>query len=420
MVILVLVVLAWVLIAPPVLAVDDPTTIVMSSVTMYRNLAEAGDMLALFDFTITYTGVQPTDNITTNYLVSLVNGAGTKLGAVAPYTFPTFSPGYNREAAAIYFSADQVTNSSMVWGTATYYGVVEGNPMFSWSGSVHDSPQKPVFWSTASSAQEKQQAALSAAICSMAGILQAVWSTQLGVGNFMVQVTVNGPVLTLIGLNYFLGVLPNLMVVAPYCLSASMIYDNGKVVDYTVESGGTMTDDTGSILASPLTLVDGDNTVTVTGAGNFTIELNDQVGGTASTIVGSGASVTGGPITLIPWTNTITVAGTGDILVSLAALTPGGQATSANNGTPLDFGPISTLFGISSMWVTTFLWFLVTAVVLFLVAQYTNTKVIVLFFDAMLLVGALLGMVNMAVLIGFAVIAVVMTSMVWFMNKSGA
>lgn len=419
--ILMLIVLAWVMIAPPVLAVDDPTTIAVSSVTMFRNLAEDGDMLALFDFTITYTGVLPADNITTNYLVSLVNGAGTKLGTTAPYTFPAFSPGYGREAVAIYFSADQVTNNSMTWGSTTYFGVVEGNPMFSWSGSAHNSPQKAVYWSPASAIQEKQQEALSTAICYLGGILQTVWSTQLGTGNFMIQTTTTRQVLTSIGLNYWLGVLPNLMYVAPQCLSSSMIYDNGKIVDYTVESGGTMVDGTGTLPISPLTLVDGDNTVTIDVVGDFTITLNDQVGGTASSIDGSNVAVTGSSVTLIPGDNTITVTGTtGNILINVTALSLGDQAVSDNIGTPLDFNPVATMFGISKVWVTTFLWFCITAYVLFLVAQYTNTKVIVLFFDAMLLVGALLGMVNMAVLIGFAVIAVIMTSFVWFLNKSPA
>lgn len=93
-----------------------------------------------------------------------------------------------------------------------------------------------------------------------------------------------------------------------------------------ITSGGTATNLTGTMTGSPVALVAGANTPTVTVAGTFTIALKPGVSGTVET---GGWTVTGSPVTLTTGgstTITVEAGGTGTITITLTC--PGVQWTS--------------------------------------------------------------------------------------------
>ena len=92
--------------------------------------------------------------------------------------------------------------------------------------------------------------------------------------------------------------------------SVGSIYDTSKA--------GTLTNGTGIATGSPVTLVIGANTPTITQAGNFVINLKHGVTGTAAT---GGWTVATSPVSLVSGNNTITVSagGSGTITITLAS-----------------------------------------------------------------------------------------------------
>ena len=81
-------------------------------------------------------------------------------------------------------------------------------------------------------------------------------------------------------------------------------------------AGATLTNGSGTATGSPITLLTaGPNTITITGAGSFTVVL--PAGCSAIVTSGSGATVTDSPQTLVPGSNTVNVTGTGTIFVDL-------------------------------------------------------------------------------------------------------
>jgi hypothetical protein len=110
-----------------------------------------------------------------------------------------------------------------------------------------------------------------------------------------------------------------------------------------------MTDGTGTGAISPLTLVHGVNTPTITSSGTFTIVLPDGVVGTAET---GGWVVTASPKALVAGSNTIIVeaGGAGTITVTLSTvgiLIPGhvmdhfpGKSHWADHGWLITLGPV--------------------------------------------------------------------------------
>lgn len=135
----------------------------------------------------------------------------------------------------------------------------------------------------------------------------------------------------------------------------------------TFGSGGTVTNGTGTMIGSPVTLDIGANTPTITVEGTFTIEIPIGGSGTATT---GGWTVQGSPVALTEGTNTITVdaGGAGTITIDMtldehvwfAALTPLASATkmievewSAENNSTHDVGLYASVFDTdTNTWTT--------------------------------------------------------------------
>lgn len=87
-------------------------------------------------------------------------------------------------------------------------------------------------------------------------------------------------------------------------------FTTAAVVGATIKNGTA-----GTLAVSPMTLTNGANTPTVTGAGDFIITLPLGCNGTA--VSGLVAAVTGSPVTLVPGANIIVVVGVGTITLNL-------------------------------------------------------------------------------------------------------
>jgi hypothetical protein len=80
-----------------------------------------------------------------------------------------------------------------------------------------------------------------------------------------------------------------------------------------------LSDSTGTTSGSPVALGNGTNTITVTGAGDFTVVLPMGWSGAAAS---GGAAVTGAPVVLVPGSQTLSVTGTGTIVLTLTEVSP--------------------------------------------------------------------------------------------------
>ena len=81
-------------------------------------------------------------------------------------------------------------------------------------------------------------------------------------------------------------------------------------------STATVVNNTGIATGSPISLVPGVNTITVTGTGSFTVTLPTGVTGTATT---GTATVTGSPLALVAGANTVTATTVGTFTISTTA-----------------------------------------------------------------------------------------------------
>lgn len=122
---------------------------------------------------------------------------------------------------------------------------------------------------------------------------------------------------TSVGATVVLTALPTLYEPIPELFSSQT-----QTVEFDVRTNGTLTNGTGTATGSPITLVRGDNTVAVTVAGNFIVNLPTGNAGRAQSGTGAGSgTVTGSPVTLAAGNTTITVpvGGTGNIIISTTA-----------------------------------------------------------------------------------------------------
>lgn len=129
--ILIAIVVALVLavtVASPVFAAipqpDSAPTLEQSYV--FRNLRETGDMLFVFLANIPYA-VTPDVDVTQTYWWTLYDGLD-ELGNTSGYAYNSYGYGYN--VYSMYFSADDVTDLTMVWGTSYELRLVQNPAQF--------------------------------------------------------------------------------------------------------------------------------------------------------------------------------------------------------------------------------------------------------------------------------------------------
>ena len=381
--------------ATAVFAIADPDSpLVVDAVNVYENVLEDGDTAILIRYFIDYA-VPPTETATEAFFAVLIDVDGTtQIRSAAPFAYPAADYGYGHGVIWMYFdAADTATYTLDAADKALYSIWFMGNPTLAWAG---DPPK------TVTTIDDWQTLADPSTIIAVK-ILQ--YGQELGDawGFPLVEQTSIGNRLTTVGEVYFQSAIPNLRDIAPGAFSAGIIVPTPDVVDYSRYFGATMEDGTGTVTGSVITLVEGVNSVDVTVAGTFLLELAP---GTRGTVTNNTGTVTGSPVTIVAGINTITVpgGGTGLLDVTVGLVTTQTQITDSVIGTGWDMTTLATRFGMTRMWLSTLVWGIVS--ILICAAAYSSRKVngtqITVLFCVCLLLGGVLGMFDLIVLAGIA------------------
>ncbi len=404
----------------PVFAIANPLTPPdVKAINAYRDLLETGDTGFLIDYYLDYAAL-PTETATVAYLVILRDTTGAQMRSTNPVAFvPNTNKGYRRGAAWIYFTAAESANTT--WGAA-YTVEIAGNPTgVTWPGVPPSGSAGGIVWSGLSGpTQERQE--LATRIVWLATAYGAAWSIS------MVTPSSGGPSglrLDTYGQQYFQTVIPNCQVIAPDAFPSSLLSPIMEDLTYSTTFNGTVANGTsappatnGTVAGSPFNLVVGSNNINVTGLGNLTVTLGKGVAGTASSDV---CSVSGTPAALVAGANTITTVGViGNIVITLTSTTTQSNILTTLIGTPLDMTALGASFGVSRSWTSSLGWFFGMGVFLYYVVKYLGSKVALIFADALIVFGGLLGMTPLLLTVGLFIIFGVLTGFVLLYNRSSA
>ncbi len=402
--------------ATPVFAIANPASASqIRAVNAYRDLLETGDIGILIDEYIDYAAL-PTETADAGYIIILLDTTGAQIKSTTPVPFTTnANKGYRRGAAWIYFSATEVTSLGVVWGSA-YTIKISGNPALTWvPGPVPSSTSTPgsLSWSILSGSTQ-EHAELAQRIVTLAAQYATAWPLTL-------MVTQTSPGVTKLDTNgqqYFLSVIPGCALAAPDAFSSTLLAPIIEDLTYSSTFNGTVANLGGTITGSPFTLILGPNNINVTGLGTLTVTLSKGVAGTASTDV---CTVAGTPVTIVAGTNIITTTtALGNIVITLTSTTTQSNILTNLIGTPLDMTALGAAFGMSRFWVSSIGWFFGMGLFLYYVVKYLGTKVALIFCDALIVFGGLLGMLPLLLTVGLFIIAGVLTGFVLFYNRSSA
>ena len=381
------------------LAIDDPDDLQVLAGYVFDDLLEEGDVGILIDYFIDYsiTG-NPTETTNEAYLGVFVDTDGiTQLKATAPFPFDDM--GYGRGLIWIYFSATEAATIDRA-DEALYKIWLTGNPTLDWDAE----PPKVItgisYWQHVDT---NTSMLLALRIMSLAKAFGIAWTETL------YEETPLGARLTAMGEEYFTNAIPNLRFMAPGIFSAGTSVPVQEDLDYSTAFGATIEDGTGTLPVTPLVLVEGANTVTITGTGTFLVELVKGTEGTAVTDADLlGAVVTSSPVDLVYGVSTITVtlAGTNEFTITVNLVNTQTAITDTLFGTVFDLTDLADMFGISVMMLSGMVWMVITILVCAAVYKVSDTdggmrsgggKMVLLVFDTCLIGGAILGLLPVLV-----------------------
>ena len=384
----------------PVLAVADPDTpLAVNAVYVYEGLLETGDVGVFVDYFIDYSisGNPPTGETASEaYLLSFIDIDGvTQLRTVFPFSFQ--DSGYSRGMIWLYWSAAEATADGLDRANIALYSVwFMGNPTVpsGWAGAPPKTIAALDFWQPDGA---NGNTLLALRVLTMAEILETAWAIDL------IEVTTLGSKLTPQGETYFINSMTNLREMAPLVFIVTTEDQVQEDIDYSTSFGATMTDGTGTVAGSPITLASGATIVNILAIGTFTLELNKGTFGAATTNI---AVVTGSPVTLVSGTNTITiplVIGLLDIDVALEDTVSSFEATVI--GTGFDATVVAAEFGMTRWMMSGLIWLIVSIVICaayYKIGERTTAfgstggsgKGILLVFDLCLIGGTVLGLLH--------------------------
>lgn len=406
-----LVAVAFVLAFPAsALAIDNPDTLPeINEVYVYKDCLLDGDIGVMvdyyldYDFTDPITGTPvPDETATEAYLVIFVDSDGvTQLKTVAPYAFE--NKGYGRGLVWLYFTPAEVTAYGLDAADIALYRIwLMGNPTLTWSGAVPETVGLIDYW---------QPSGITSTLVSLKVLQKAIEIEQVW-GEALITATGTGNKLNSAGEEYFMGLSPDMKDIAPLAFSSMVYKPTIEALDYSTSFGAVMTDGTGTVTGSPITLTEGDNTVAVTVTGTFTLELNS---GTVGTVEDDTGVVAGSPVDLVAGTNTITVTSIGDLKVTVNLNNTETGLFGLVIGTSLDLTDLAARFGMSRWMFSGLVWIFISVVIC--AATYWKTrdeisgvgggKLTFLVFDICILGGIMLGLlhpiVGAVMFIGFTV-----------------
>lgn len=377
-----------------VLAIDDPDDMQVLGTYVYQDCLEAGDRGVLIDYLIDYASL-PSESATEAYLAVFLDTDGTtQLASVAPYAF--VDNGYGRGLMWIYFTAAQAATYNLIVANSSLYRIrLVGNPTVpsGWTGDPPSVLTSIDLWQTEGSTS----VIIALRVLYYAEVLGLAW------GYDLLQTTSLGNRLATLGETYFTNVIPGLRAMAPGAFASGTVDPIDIDQDFTTEFGAIMENLTGTVIGSPITLTEGENTVTVTAAGTFLFTLEQ---GTVGTVSDGTGTVTGSPVDLVEGESTITVpvAGEGTLIADVNLENTQTGLTDTVAGTAFDVSDAGVHFGMSTMWMSSVIWFIITLLVCAATYRVSRqkggagaSKMTFLIFDVVLTGGILLGMMPLAV-----------------------
>jgi len=243
----------------------------------------------------------------------------------------------------------------------------------------------------------------------------------------LIEQTALGNRLTAAGEAYFNNVIPDLRQMAPACFSSAEYAPAMEDLDYATSFGAIITNGTGTLPVSPLVLSEGLNDVTITGTGTFIVELERGTVGEAEDAVG-GAVVTNSPVALVYGTNTITVTlgGTNKFDLTVNLVNTQSVITDTVIGTGFDLSTPAAAFGMTRLMFSSLVWVLITAVIFAAfyktseqIGSPASGKVMLLLVSLCAVGGAVIGLLSLTVtVVLFIAMGLVIGLMVFFRGAS--
>ena len=368
----------------PALAIADPDTAPQISASYVYEFTD-GSVGVLMDYYLDYAS-PPTETATAAYLMVFYDTvSATQFKAVAPYTF--VDSGYGRGLIWILFSATEVATLGINSADIADYEVwLTGNPVLSWAGD----PPKTIAGIDQWNDTGDMSVLLALRILYYADVLELAWSLD------MVESTSEGNRLTLVGESYFENVIANCRTLAPAAFASSTRDPDLVTIDYDTAFGAIAASNTATVVDSPVTLIEGANTINVTGTGFILLTLNNYTTGNLTNGTGT---ATGSPITLYPSTNTIEITGSGNFTVSVARVDTSTRLADTVTGTGMDLTDVAAAFNMSRWMFSGLLWIVVSLLVVAMALRSgaitgATSKMSLLLFGIVLVSGTLLGMLH--------------------------
>jgi hypothetical protein len=237
----------------PALSLTLPSSMSIPDVKVFRNLAETGDMLYIFEYDIAFTSdnYSQTTPASDSFIFRLYNTDGvTLLAATTPYIYSFFgSNGYGHGVSSFYFSAN---TTKPTWGSAVtieLYGVpAYFSPAQSYSYTLTTSKY------TTSTTEEANRAELYNYVLILSDRLASYYHST---GIILKATSDSGIILSSYGELYFRGAIPGLQslcptlfyiqVYVPQRMDTSTSYNMSQQDIYTARHA---TDDVGTALTS--------------------------------------------------------------------------------------------------------------------------------------------------------------------------
>lgn len=390
----------------PVYAIADPDTAPqVSAVYVYE--FDDGSVGVLIDCYLDYSTPYPDETATESYLAVFVDTDGaTQLKSVAPYTFA--DSGYGRGLVWIPFtSAEAATYGLDSASIADYRIWLTGNPTLTWTGDPPKTITTIDQWVTTDVPET-----LASRVLYYADVLELAWTLD------MVESTADGNKLTAVGESYFTNVISGLRTLSPACFSDSTSDPDYISISYDTAFGATATSGSGAggatITGSPQTLTEGTDSID-SGAttGTFTIDLAQWTSGNITDDTGT---LLGGPtIDLYPGVNSLTITGAGTFTTELEVIDTAVIYERSVEGTGFDLTALAAAFGMSRWMLSGLVWLFITVVACaaaFVGVRKSDplgsaggaSKVVMILFAIMMIGGMLLGMLHPLV-VSFMLIA---------------
>ena len=374
-----------------VFAIADPDTPPTVNGVYVYDLTNGG-VGVLVDYYLDYA-VPPTETATEAFMAIFIDTDGaTQLKSVAPFAYD--DGGYGHGCIWIEFTAAEVLALGIDRTDVALYNIwLIGNPMLAWAGDPPKTIAGIGYWQPVDTVTSTL---LALRILDLADDIQRDWLIDL------ITVIPSGNKLSTYGVEYFTNVIPNLRDYAPNVFAAGEYAPVDVNTDYNTEFGATMTNLTGTVALSPITLVEGANTVNVTAAGTFTLELEHGTVGTVVGVVtgvsGETGTVTGDPVDLVYGTNTITVpvAGEGTLTVTVELENTQTKIDDTITGTAFDLTGLATIFGTSRLFISGIVWLIISlATCAYMPSRISKARMLV--FDIMITGGAVLAFMEVMI-----------------------